>query len=155
MKKAQVNQIFIFILILIVISFTIVFGYRAIKNLTKQSDETLIIMFENGLKKDIKSNMAYGFENLIETELSLKYERICFVNLSYDENLVPDEYVLIKSSVRSGVKDNVFIGNNLERTFEIEHLEVTDGFFCIDNTAGFIKLHVKGLGDRAIITSVN
>ena len=155
MKQAQVSQIFIFVLILIVISFTIVFGYRAIKNISIQSDEALMVMFENELKKDIKSNMAYGFENLIEAELSKKYEIICFINMSYDEELVSDEYILIKSSVGSGSRDNVFIGKNLERTFEIEHLEVEDGFFCIDNKIGLIKLHVRGLGDRAFISRVD
>jgi hypothetical protein len=155
-KKAQVqSQVFIYVLVLIVISFTIVFGYRAIKGLSRQSDDAIMVIFEEDLRNNINANMNYGSRNFFQLDLPKKYERICFVDLSEGTDAVPpEEYPLIYSSVSSGSTDNVFIGEGLERTLEIERLEVEDGFLCIENVVGVIKLQVDGLGDRAKISPI-
>ncbi len=157
MKKAQVqSQIFIFILVLIVISFTIVFGYRAIRNLSEQSEQTTMILFEQEMARKIRSGMNYGYVDYINLELPRKYDTVCFVGLSYDQTSInQQQYPLIYSSVTAGAKDNVFIGRNAERSFEIERMDVDGNFFCIENNIGIIRLKTEGKGDRTLISQVD
>lgn len=154
MKKAQVQQIFIFVFILIVVSLTIVFGYKYIKQITKGGEEISITMFQQELEKRIKAvSQNYGEVDIVEFELATKHENLCFVDSSYFEEGAEDiqtDYPLIDISVNSGVKDNVFIGKEA-KPLEVSSLEIENGFLCINNTHGKIKLKIEGLGTKAKI----
>ncbi len=153
MKKAQTQQIFIFLFIGIVVSLTIVFGYKYIKNITKQGEELSLTLFQEDLQTKINAvAQNYGEVDIVKLELPKKYEIICFVDESYinGEELNSD-YPLIDSSVNSGVKDNVFIGKEA-KSFEASNLEIEQGILCIENTAGSLNLRIEGLGNKAKIS---
>ncbi len=150
MKKAQTQQIFIFVFIAIVVSLTIVFGYKYIKNITKQGEELSLTLFQENLKTKIDAiAQNYGEVDIVRLELPKKYEIICFVDESYiDAEELNSDYPLIDSSVNSGVKDNVFIGKEA-KSFEVSNLEIEEGLLCINNTSGFLNLRIEGFANKA------
>ncbi len=156
MKKAQIQtQVFIFILILLVVSLTIVFGYRYIRGLTKQGEEVSVTLFQQELEKKVKSiSQNYGEVDIFELDLPLKYDIVCFTDADKEEvlaNSLIDDYPLIKSSVEAETGENVFLGKKADVSFKVANLEIEDGFLCVNNTYGKIKLRVEGLGNKAKI----
>jgi len=159
MKRAQIqSQVFIFILILIIVSFTLVFGYKYIRGISKQGEDVSVILFEQELKKDVKANIHYGYVDIVELDLPKKYDIVCFTDYDKEKvlaNSLIDDYPLIKSSVESETGENVFLSKNTEVSFKAESLAVEDGFLCIENKIGIIKLRIEGLGDKARISSAD
>jgi hypothetical protein len=58
MKRGQLNQVFIYILAILVIAFIFFFGYQQINNLLKLAEKTKFIEFQRDLEKAI-NNIYY------------------------------------------------------------------------------------------------
>ncbi len=159
MKRAQTQQIFIFVLIMIVVSLTLVFGYKYIKGFSEQGEQLTVILFQKELEKKINAvSQNYGEVDITELDLERKYDVVCFIDFSYyeeDAEALNSGYPLIDSSVNSGVEDNVFVGKNAAQSFKVSSLEIEDGFLCINNTFGKIKLRIEGLGNKAKIYALD
>ena len=86
-KKAQLfDQIFVYILMLIVFSSILLFGFIAIKKLLGQADTIDRTRFQSDLKGMIDSNIHYGTTEVKILSVPGDYREICFIDACVYKN---------------------------------------------------------------------
>jgi len=103
MRKAQVSQIFTYIIILLVVGVLVIMGYRGIMSIMKTSCQHQRVLFEKDLLNLIDENTDKGSVHEETLKAPCDVIEICLVN----SNHCPDtarEGVLLDSN---NVKDNV------------------------------------------------
>jgi hypothetical protein len=80
-RKAQMfDQIFIYILMLIIFSSILLFGFVAIKKLLSQGEVIDASRFKTSLKNMVDSNIHYGTTQVEIVKIAGDYKEICFVD---------------------------------------------------------------------------
>lgn len=156
--KAQVSsQVFVYIFAVIIVSITLLIGYKLIGSMTKGAYQKTIDTFKIDLSSAIESrSMEYGSVEKLKLNLPSEYATVCFVNSDFSTvgEIDAEKHPMIKDSVDSGTKQNVFLlkSSSIE-SFFVERLEVEDvtGLLCIDNING-VRIRVEGMGNRAKIS---
>lgn len=185
-KKTQivVGQIFGYLVTIFVIALILVFGYRSIANLREKGKETDYLQFKKEIETAVKLNKAFG-DSSNEVLTAGDYTKVCFVSYYSQDTCIGSDscfasgvansisgtkYPIIKNSVQSQVKKNVFlIKENAEESFFVDGIKVKkgldpsppppkdpdDNFGCIDIIGGKIKVGFKGEGDKTVISTFN
>jgi hypothetical protein len=181
MKKAQMpSQIFIYILAVVLVTFILVYGYKAVVVFKGKSEQISYINFrttlESGVKKistDYDSVLVYNDKNPLK--IDPKYKQVCFVK-NYDstnpKNYIPMEvdtnilrYQGIVDSTRDGAKENVFLlSRSVEESFYVGKIDVepnivegqsiVEHLLCVNMTKGKVKIKLTGMGDHALISEL-
>ena len=154
-NRAQMEQqTFIYILSLIGVAFILIFGYKAINDISKKDDQVVLIQFQNKLKNDVESlSSDYGSVKVREYNLPSGFDEICFVDLeNVNPELIPNRPIM-EDSIQSGVKKNIFsLRENDIETFYIEGFKLSDPYWsCIQPKSGNIELRIEGIGNAAFI----
>ena len=155
-KRGQISsQIFVYILALIIVAMILLFGYKAISNMQKRSEKVVLIQFKTQLKNDVKQlSNDYGSVRIEKYKLPSGFDEICFVDL---KNVNPSDIVnhpIIKDSVESGVKENIFLlGKNNFDTLYVKDLELSSYPYlsCISSKIGSVELRIEGKGNAVVI----
>ncbi|MFH0874545.1 MAG: hypothetical protein V1859_01300 [archaeon] len=185
-KKSEVSsQVFIYILGFVIIGITLIVGYKAIASFSKSADTSVISEFQSGFKSAARQSSS-EWESVLREEFSLpaKYTHVCILDSKVDDSITKNaitgtggaiegynsnrqpgdvEFLalsLIKDSVESSVKKNVFIIKDnkiIVDSFYVDKIHVKEFvppppytesekyFTCIKNSAG-IFLYFKGEG---------
>lgn len=151
MKKAQASNVIMYVLVIVVVAFILIFGFRAITKIIHQTSEIDLSNLMLTMQKDIKADSGYGIQRTHEYSVPMKVEEICFVNKSIPDSM-PEEYedypLIWDSWADENVKENVFPMPE-GRPFQVFDLEIgSPGILCIDNPSGTIKIRTRGLGDK-------
>lgn len=152
MKKAQISQVFVFIISAIVIVSVLGFGVHSIFKLSHDVNKVQCLKFKEDLNTKLTENKAYGSVDDTTIKVDCDYREICFISdpMSGNSPLELGEYPIIEDSADSGVKQNVFFRNSITEDFYyIEDLRVGNdggGIICQDVTNGRLNLHFKGKG---------
>ena len=152
MKRAQISQVFVFIISAIVIVAVLGFGVNSIFKLSHDVSKVQCLKFKEDLKAKLTENKAYGSVDDTTIKVDCDYREICFISAPVSGNSQSDfsEYPIIKDSADSRVKQNVFFRNSITEDFYyIEDLRVGndgEGIICQDVTNGRLNLHFKGKG---------
>ena len=79
---------------------------------------------------------------------------VCLVkNFPNMPSLSGTDYPIIENSVNSGVNKNVFlISQNIEESFYIENIDLSEDLFCKPVVGSEIKFKIEGLGDHALLS---
>jgi hypothetical protein len=125
MKKAQVQQIMIFVIGLVVISLILLFGYSTLTIMDEDRCEIQAIQFGTNLQQSLEKNNAWGINEVVNLKTPCNTKMICFVDRKIILNpvtagnyLSPDLTLaqgrIINASVQSnkdsqGDQTNVFI----------------------------------------------
>ena len=151
MKAQMVGQIFIYILAVILVAFILIYGYNAVQTFKTRAEQVSYIKFKTDVESAIKSiSSDYGSIKKAEFLVPSGYREVCFIDL--DHPVVPSGHPIIKDSVESGVKENLFLVREIEEeSFYVGKIEVA-GNSCIEVKAGKIKVQLEGKGDHAIIS---
>ncbi|MBI3035507.1 hypothetical protein HYY71_04235 [Candidatus Woesearchaeota archaeon] len=102
-KKSQIyNQIFIYILTIILISFILVYGYNAVQNFRSRAEQVSCLKFRNDMQNAVESiSSDFGSVKRKDLQLCAPYSKACFVeNFEMpvlDNNIDP----IIKDSILS------------------------------------------------------
>ncbi|MBN1503119.1 hypothetical protein JW930_06240 [Candidatus Woesearchaeota archaeon] len=151
MKSQISSQVFIYIFAAIIISITLLVGFKVIDSLRRTAYQKSINDFKMSLASLIETRaFEYGSVEKVKLNLPSEFSEVCFVNSDFIVATGEIEnYPLIKDSVDSGTRENIFlITNTIADSFFIDTLEVGDGFLCIKNNNG-IKVRVEGIGNKA------
>ena len=151
MKAQMVGQIFVYILAVILVAFILIYGYNAVQTFKTRAEQVSYIKFKTDMESTIKSiSSDYGSIKKAEFLVPSGYREVCFIDL--DNPIVPPGHPIIKDSVESGVKENIFLVREAaEESFYVGKIEVA-GNSCIEVKAGKIKVQLEGKGDHAIIS---
>lgn len=176
-RKGQIpGQILIYIMGLIIISLVVVFGYRAIKDFMKKSDDMAFIDFKTKLTNAVEEMSSdYGSVKTRDFVLPKEYSKICFVDTSVEkaerpnkkicQDLEPDlaknqEEPLVCNYWKDESKENafligkktmpLFIGNEETNAAYFKIAPKTEpeeqGYLCINGVSSVIKLRIEGKG---------
>lgn len=159
MRKSQIQaQVFVYILALLIMSFVLIYGYRAIKDMKERGELAELINFKGDLKRSISSiSQDYGSIKLEDYSVPSGFEKVCFVDLSQPNSVAP-EYPLIHDYVESiqtnnAEPKNVFLWPPGTESDYVGNITVQGNFHCFDSTGGIIKVKLEGFGNRALISA--
>jgi len=160
--KAQAQQIFTWIVAIVLMSLLVLFGYRSITNLRVRGEQVKFLEFKNDLTSTIESTTDYGSERRVSLSAPGAYNEVCFVDFEGGIDLsLMNNYPIIRDSVASQLGkpaiENVFLVKDIaEQSFKIENMRVeAPKFLCVEVKAGKINFRVAGLGKYAEVRSVD
>ena len=155
-KRAQIqSQHLIYIFALVIVVLILILGYKTTSGYQRKTDQISQIQFEQKLRNDVESlSSDYGSVKVKEYQLPPGFDEICFVDLEKVDTENIFNYPLIKDSVKSGVKANVFLLRENDNKFEesyIEGLKLQNFpyYSCVKSKKA--ELTIQGLGDGAVV----
>jgi hypothetical protein len=163
-KKAQnVGQIFVYILAIVIVGIILLFGYNAIRDMTKRMNDIGIVDFQKSLESDIKTTTSqYGTLLTKEYQLSNDYKEVCFVRNYFTSNTDSleitqlDNHPLIKDSVESNTAKNTFLIQNngqLAESFQMGTISLGDvDFKCFNVKNSRLTIRMEGKGNHIVIS---
>ena len=160
-KRAQISsQVFVFVLITLVVSLTLIFGVRIIRTLKRGGDEAAFAQFQKNLKhtlEDIDSNE----EITIPINFPSGVYKVCFCGRSEPVTGLPQCSIHglrrdIKTSLQQEkqVNDNntiflVFYDGSV-KPIEVDNLY--SNFICLNSSS---RVKIEGTGKYVVVTQVN
>ena len=148
-----------YILLLIVVAFILLLGYKSIKLSSQDADQIQITLLQNQLKNDVQL-ISFGDTKINTYRLPRGVNKVCF---SEPKNTNPllcqgcqqaDELPILADAVRDNANNNVFfLGDNLPDTTRIDGLTIgCCEFFCTNVSNGKVKLKLQGQSRNTLIS---
>lgn len=159
-KKGQAQQIFIFILAIVIASMIFIYGYRAIVDFTTRSGEVALVNFQNEIQSNIKT-IASDFGSVKKLQLSLPsdFQKVCFIDFEKPPGRglctpgQPDYNPLACDVWEESKTQNVFLVPQADITIKVAQLEIeSPGYLCTDVLNGKIVLRLEGKGQKAVVS---
>ena len=163
-KKSQIQQVFIFILVAIILGIVVLVGYKSINSLTKSSCETEKVSFITQMEKMVLLYKNYGDERIVHLRAPCGYSKLCIIN-SIDLRDIPaisgDAPDILSFSWKNNVSQNVFMekSGKMEAVATISNVKAKNsegengyGWVCVDTEGSFFNLKIIGMGSYALIT---
>ena len=162
-KGMGVGMVFIFIVAALTFALIMIFGYKAIGDFTEKGENVEFYQFKTGLEKSVKQIYTeYGSVRVTQFGLPIKYEKVCFVDLSKKFNsefckVDPVACDVWKDAGNyAGADQNVFLKPAADIAIKVYQIDVgAKGFLCVPVKQGKIKLRLEGKGDRTLLSSAN
>jgi hypothetical protein len=157
-KKAQISgQILIYVLAIIVFSMTLLYGYRAVKYFSDQTEEVSNLQLEDEIKNVIENIKQDTMGTIKKKVLTVpgKYDDVCFIN-SYEgyPSSLNTSYALINGHINSGADDkNLFLVPPGDISIYVGNIEVDSDFECIPVRSGKITIKIESMGDHVKVSS--
>lgn len=163
-KKADAQQIFMYLTAIIVFSLILVYGYSAVKGFKAKTDEVDTIQLKNDMTSSVKSVMFdYGSRMEKEVAVPAEYKKVCFVDLTQSANAGTsgvctsgnDDYdAIVCDSWESKADSNMLLvssGNPL--AYNIGEIRIDDPYYlCFKTDAGKAKVMLEGMGSYVLIS---
>jgi len=164
MKKAQMQQVFTYIMVVIVVGIILTIGVRAIGNIINKACEvneaTFKINIENTLNR-YSSFGSVGYETIKAP--CPEYTQICFMthnitqegacSQALDNTFVSPEVKNIALNECTIQGHNVFlIKGTMIIPITINNINVTNNFLCIESRSGQFPLKIQGQGRTILIS---
>jgi hypothetical protein len=166
-RKGQTQQVFIYIMVILIVGAVLLFGYKAIDKLFNQTCDVDKVSFQTDIKSMLNDYSSYGDEGSEELKAPCGYTLLCFA----DSGILPENVPQIEAvnqlmfyEVSSNTGNNVFLikGKNEIISFQGMDNIVVPGnstapqFTCIDAKSNTFYLRLSGIGRGKVqITSGN
>lgn len=163
MRRGQIlGQVFILILAAVIFILILVYGYRAISQFTKRSEQVALVDFENQFRNAVKAiSLDFGSVKRLDLRVPAAHQEICVMctpglgvaGCSQSQQSMIDfqnDHPLLYESWQGG-SQNVFLIPLAETPLLIDRLEVAGGAFCMPVAEGRVSLRLEGRGDRALV----
>ncbi|MFT4261175.1 MAG: hypothetical protein ACMXX9_01960 [Candidatus Woesearchaeota archaeon] len=149
-KKAQTQQVFIYIMVIIVVGAMLIIGFRSVSNIMGQGCQVEYERFKTQLGSDIERNTRFGFVQEINLRAPCNYDQICFGGPP-GEN--PDPVIDASMTAEA---ENVFLrqGRFMEPLFQNPSIERPPEQLCINSTAGRFVFRLEGIGQGKVSVSL-
>ncbi len=156
-RNAQiVGQVFIYVLGIVIMGAILIYGYNAISDFRRQSEQVSAIKLQSELSSAIDA-LSSDFGSIKKIELRVEgYSRICFVESHTTpslDGLTIDP--LIRDSIASGTGKNVFLlTNTVEASFTVESIAIFPlDVLCIEPHNNAVELRLEGKGDHVLLSN--
>lgn len=159
-SKAQIqgNEIFVFLLALIIVTATLLLGYKGIKMISEQGEQAELQTFKNAVIQDVNKYQAYESRSgTITYTLPTKINFVCFLELNaFNQkheicDIFSNNYQPLACDAWRQSTVSVFLSPPTNFDLKLSSLAVENGAFCLNNTLGKIKVEYQGEGDRTKI----
>jgi len=159
-KKAQIQQVFVYIITIVVVGLIFMIGYKAIGGMMSKGCDVEKTTFKTNLESFITKYTSYGEFHLEEMGVPCSFAQICFVDTGLIRNppttfTYPKNYIIESSVQDSDVEENIFmIKTDITEPLKFSPEVVVDGdIICINNTDGRFHLAFEGMGRETKISS--
>ena len=164
-KKAQLGQVFVYILAAFLAVAIMLYGYRTIRGFGERTEQIGLVRFKTDLESEIRTIASdYGSVKKAELALPSKYTKVCFVDLSKPAkgsricepptpNYPNPDFNPIACDAWEGGTQNIFLVPWADFVIKTEKIQITepDGALCVSTINGRITLRLEGLGDKTKI----
>lgn len=140
MKKAQTQQVFIYMMVIVVVGALLIIGVRSIINIMGSGCEVELSRFQTQLQNDFQRNNRFGFVQILSLRAPCDYSEICFGGTN---NANP----VINASMAANA-ENIFLkrGNNVEPLLIMESLNPVQGpELCVNVSARRFEFRIEGV----------
>lgn len=165
------QQVFIYLMAMIVIGFLVLVGYRAIYNIMDKQCEVKEQLFITTLRDRIDATTRYDAVTEVGLDAPCGYERLCLVDASLfrdGDNSVNDNPVktvtdfdgnqaIFADIIEDQDTNNIYLvhrkGDVVAKTAPVlwdAKLEVPNGIYCLDAQGGKFRFFFKGLGKNGV-----
>lgn len=169
-QKGQINQVFIFLIAILVIGLIVVVASKSMGGLIKDKCNVDLITFKDTITSEIAANNDYGSRNEIKLSSPCQYTTLCVVDAGVLEsdtnsyqagvNVAAKQFpgaFIIGTSIEEQVKTNIFlVSQDGKETIEagyVEQLKLNvdpndplSNVLCVNSSGGYFKLRTEGLG---------
>jgi hypothetical protein len=178
-RRAQISQVFFYIMAIIVFSVILIFGYRTITDFIEKGEQVAFITFKTDLESAVRKVASdFGSVTVYNTRHPLlvpnNHQRICFINVDRtppvdcDSTLNPIICDAWLTSFNSGgwgaAESNVFleplgkISIKVYRiTLDTNSNGVEDsadaGYLCLSTSEGRVDIRLEGRGDHTLVSA--
>ncbi|HLC97665.1 MAG TPA: hypothetical protein VJC21_02700 [Candidatus Nanoarchaeia archaeon] len=177
-----IGMVFVYILVGITFALVLIFGYQAISGFLQSSEEVAFVQFKTDLENSIKRlSTEYGSVRIEVYTTPLGYEKVCFVDLGYEN--IPgeiqdlceqDQYACAvwedaaeaqqealsqgkdpRAAGHEDVAENVFLQPLGPVKIKVSPIRFADkGFHCENVVQGTFTLRLEGLGASTKISPI-
>lgn len=163
-KKAQIAQVFIYILALFIFALILYYGYYSISSFIKKGEEVVYIKFKTQLESEVEAILPqFGSVSIFSKNKPLKVpgkaEKVCFVSynniISREIPSQPSDSIdpIIRLGIMQGAEENVFLLPREERApISLLRIKVPGNFDCIPVKQGRLDIRLESLGNVVRIT---
>jgi len=173
-KKAQMQQVFVFILAALIFGMILIYGYKAINDFIDRSREVSLLELRTELVASINKMTSGSDVRKATFNLPPTVDYVCFLDL--DKNRIPLEerhkqalctegseyyFPLICDAWVDNVDQNIYFYPMTDLTLTSKPIEVNQyplpdkgeakGFLCIETKKDRITIMLEGKGDRTLI----
>lgn len=152
MKRAQSNQIFVYVLGLVIIAGILILGYKMIFSVKNTESGAQIEALKSSLQKDVNGiTSEYDNKRTFLKTISSRYIQVCFADIAQKQAILSDDSAnpIVKDSVEDS-DNNVFLINGQIVAFKINELRVDKPYHCY-NTTGMLNYTLQGKGEYALL----
>ena len=158
MKKAEIHQVFIYLMVIIVVGTLMLVGYKAIQSLFPKVCDVQEADFKTQLRNSLQRNSYSGASETKAFRVPCGYEKICFLNSElpgdFDYNDITFSQIKLEAEQKTGrqifmVKGSIVVDIN----FVVDGLEVDNDFFCIDSRGSNFNLKMDGISRGKVLVS--
>ena len=164
MKKAQVQQIFVYVLGVVMMGLIVLFAFKGIKSITSTAESADMESFKTDFRNMIDEMSAYGRGRVDNVDIPGDYKFLCLIdksNAPKDPNS-PNSNPgtgkdLVDTSVEAGSDNNVYLVSASEddlEAFEVDAMQVKPSSKCFDVGLGSIKLKTEGKTTSTVVQEV-
>jgi hypothetical protein len=163
MKKAQISQVFTYLVIILVIGVIAIMGFKGIAWILKTQCEHQRVLFEKNLLDFIDEYSDYGSVNEETLSAPCDITKVCFVDSTYYEPIAPRLDItqlgndpVIKSAADDQTTNIFFKAKFTEPIGLSKKLVLKQGdspFKCFEAKSGKFKFVFTGLGKKTQIES--
>lgn len=160
-KKGQISsKVFIYIIMIIVVSTVLLLGYRTVMSLKEKGELTGLIQLKTSLKRDINSlSDEYGSAKVSVYNLPTTIGRVCVVDLEQIQVRgkisagLKANWPIIADQIESGTEHNLFLFN--KQGVYADSLNIGDlniggpGWICYRNEQGKFIMELEGTSTGA------
>jgi len=162
-KKAQLGQVFVFILAAFLAVSIMLYGYKAISGFGEKSEQISLVRFKTDLEAEIRQiSSDYGSVKMVELGLPTKYTKVCFVDFEKSAAEVETsnvcsvgntDYNPLGCDAWKDQTQNIFLVPWSDFVIKADKIKVVedDGALCVPNLGGKFVLRLTGLGDKVQI----
>jgi hypothetical protein len=153
--KGQTQQVFIYLMVILVVGAVLLFGYKSIHNIMNKSCDVDQAAFQSDLKKLLEDNSGYGDMSSKPIKAPCAYEELCFLdsNTANISSVSAINNDLIEQEVTVKTGNNVFLvkGDKTIVLYSLDYLSVPgknfgDGFICIKSKGNNFYFALEGIG---------
>jgi hypothetical protein len=158
--KAQIQQVFVYIITIVVVGLILLVGYKSIGTLLDKGCDVEMNTFKSTLETAIEKYTSYGSFHRESLNVPCSFRSVCLIDSRELTDPTPPPFsypdnTIIQESIRDGIQQNIFLVKK-EVTEPIgykEEIYVEDEIICIDNTNGKFHIAFEGMGRTTKISS--
>ncbi len=146
----MIGQVFIFILAALIFMLVLWYGYSAVTNFLKSSEQVGLAEFKSSFVSGIEQiKPDFGSVRKLTLYMPRRYYELCVVSSYPNDDVLSSDfnakYPVLFELWNTG-SENVFLLPKQETPFLVSDIVVPDGYFCT-KVSGVADLRIEGLGD--------